>query len=613
GRGAACHRDAGRPARPGDPAAGAGPHARGAGPIRGPALRPGAHRPGVRGCRVGRPGARYRGGAGRDRGSRGAAEHAHRDRRRERGDAAQLPRPGLRLPARARPRLHDPGGAVRVVRPPVHDPAQRPARHHRRGARPLDRRRRHQHDEPDRPRDPGRDRGQRCDREGGLHPPGAGAWRADARGGPRGRPRAPAADPDDHRHHRARAAADGAGHRPRRRPACAAGDRGHRRSDHGDGAHAHRRPRRIHPGRGRRGAAAWARRPCAARAGGCARRAGFAGGGARDRVRRRRPPRLSASPHADDGTMIRLSIRRSVAVSMAYFAVALLGVAAWRNLPIEFLPDTRLPRLIITADWRGASPETTEAFLTSPLEAVVQQVRGVEKVTSESRDQAGSGRAQITVEFAHGTDMDFARLELAERITSLLPELPPGVSRPQISPYVPREFEEQNRPFLSYTLTGPYTLEALRAYVDDVIAPELRQVDGVAAVEAYGGRARVLEIRLDEAKIQALGITPDLVRARLQDLEVINEAGVVNGGGVLRTLAIRERAASVTDVLRLPLMDRGGRIIRVQDVGTVHDTYEEAQSYYRIDGKPAVSFNVHKAIRTNAVRTADRVKERLAA
>src|SRR5690606_20479180 len=65
-------------------------------------------------------------------------------------------------------------------------------------------------------------------------------------------------------------------------------------------------------------------------------------------------------------------------------------------------------------------------------------------------------------------------------------------------------------------------------------------------------------------------------------------------------------------VLRLPLLNRGGRIIRVQDVGTVHDTYEEAQSYYRIDGKPAVAFRVQKAIRTNAVRVADNAKERLA-
>src|SRR5690606_30811015 len=174
------------------------------------------------------------------------------------------------------------------------------------------------------------------------------------------------------------------------------------------------------------------------------------------------------------------------------------------------------------------------------------------------------------------------------------------------------EFEEQQRPFLSYTLTGPYTLEALRAYVDDVIAAELRQVDGVAVVEAYGGRARVLEIRLRESSIQALGLTPDFVRSRLQDLEITNEAGIVNVGGVLRTLAIRERAASVEDVLGLPLLTRGGRVIRVRDVGTVHDTFEEPLSYYRIDGKPAVAFTVHKALRVNAVQVADRVKAHLA-
>jgi len=67
--------------------------------------------------------------------------------------------------------------------------------------------------------------------------------------------------------------------------------------------------------------------------------------------------------------MIRMSIRRPVAVAMAYGAVALLGAFAWRHIPLELLPDTRLPQLTVTGSWRGASPETTEAFLTAPLEA----------------------------------------------------------------------------------------------------------------------------------------------------------------------------------------------------------------------------------------------------
>ena len=186
--------------------------------------------------------------------------------------------------------------------------------------------------------------------------------------------------------------------------------------------------------------------------------------------------------------MIRMSLRRPVAVTMTYTVVALLGVAAWRNIPIEMLPETDLPRLTVQGNWRGASPETVEAFLTAPLEAVIQQVDGVEKIRSESFEDRGMGRAEITIEFQRDTDMDFARLDLSERIATLEEDLPPGVDRVNVQPYIPDEFQEQNRPFLSYTFTGPYTLEALRQHLEDVIQPEISQLDGVALVSVFGGR-----------------------------------------------------------------------------------------------------------------------------
>ena len=117
--------------------------------------------------------------------------------------------------------------------------------------------------------------------------------------------------------------------------------------------------------------------------------------------------------------MIKLSIRRPVAVTMGYFAVALLGVAAWRNIPIELLPDTELPQLTVQAQWQGASPEVTEAFLTAPLEAAIQQVRGVDRITSRSEEQQGAGVSTIQVEFDRDVDMNFVRLELSERLAAL--------------------------------------------------------------------------------------------------------------------------------------------------------------------------------------------------
>ena len=128
--------------------------------------------------------------------------------------------------------------------------------------------------------------------------------------------------------------------------------------------------------------------------------------------------------------MIKLAIKRPVAVTMGYAAVGLLGVAAWRNIPIELMPETDLPQLTVTASWQGASPEATEAFVTSPLESVIQQVRGVDKIRSRSEEQGGRGIATITVEFDRDTDMDFARLELSERLAVLEEELPAAVDGP---------------------------------------------------------------------------------------------------------------------------------------------------------------------------------------
>jgi HAE1 family hydrophobic/amphiphilic exporter-1 len=310
--------------------------------------------------------------------------------------------------------------------------------------------------------------------------------------------------------------------------------------------------------------------------------------------------------------MIRLSIRRPVAVAMAYLAIALLGVMAWRNLPLELLPDTQLPRLTVQASWPGASPEATEAFLTAPLEGALQQVRGIRKISSESSEQYGAGLTKIEAEFARGTDMDFARLELSERLAALEDELPPTAFRPQVLDYVPEAFREQDRPFLAYTVTGPFTLETLRRYVDERLVPGLAQIDGVATVVPDGGRRRLLEVELQDARVAALGLSPARVQQAIAGLEIVREAGRIVRGGTLYSLALREGAASAAEVRRLPLLSDRGRLVRLADVATVRDTYEEPLAYYRIDGQPAVSFTVYREIGTNAVAVADRVKAHLA-
>ncbi len=307
--------------------------------------------------------------------------------------------------------------------------------------------------------------------------------------------------------------------------------------------------------------------------------------------------------------MIRFSVRRPVAIAMAYLAVASLGVFAWRNIPIELLPDTSLPRLSVEGRWSGASPETVEAFLTSPLEATIQLVQGVDKVTSISRE----GLASIDVEFARDTDMDLRRLDLTERIATLEEtELPPGVDNVTVEPYVPREFADQQwRALLEYTFTGARTLESLRQHLDDVVVPELTQIEGVALVRPTGGRERLLEVELDRELMAAMGVSTADVRTRVRDLDLVREAGAVRENDRQWTLTIRNRPASALDIENTVIKSEGGRIVRLSDIALVRDTYEDPRSHYRVNSRPAVALDVMKEAGANAVRVADLVKERM--
>lgn len=307
--------------------------------------------------------------------------------------------------------------------------------------------------------------------------------------------------------------------------------------------------------------------------------------------------------------MIRASLRRPVAVAMGYLSVALLGVAAFRNIPIELFPDARLPRLTVTAMWPGTSPETMEAFVTSPIEAAIQLVPGTEKIVSSSFE----GNANISVFFSRDTDMDFARLDLSERLSALEEnELPPGLTRIDVRPYLPREVADQRVPFLVYTFTGVHTLEFLRYYLEDQVVPELQRIEGVALVEVRGGQDRLLEVVLDKRLMAAFNLNPYAVSQKLRDLDLVQEAGSVRSGDNEWTVTIQNRAASAQDVRHAILTTSEDRLVRVSDVAAVHDTHEEPTDHYRVDGRPAVGLELRKEIGANTVRVADEVKERIA-
>ncbi|NIP79657.1 MAG: hypothetical protein GWM90_10760, partial [Gemmatimonadetes bacterium] len=111
----------------------------------------------------------------------------------------------------------------------------------------------------------------------------------------------------------------------------------------------------------------------------------------------------------------RRSIGRPVAVAMLFVAVAFLGLISFARLPIDLLPDVSYPRLIIYTEYTGVGPAEVERFVTERVEQQVARVPGVQEVESVSRE----GVSLVTVRFAWGTDMDFAVLNVRERLQTL--------------------------------------------------------------------------------------------------------------------------------------------------------------------------------------------------
>jgi len=310
--------------------------------------------------------------------------------------------------------------------------------------------------------------------------------------------------------------------------------------------------------------------------------------------------------------MIGLSVKRPVAAASVYAALLALGVFSFRSIPLEDLPDVALPSLTVRASWPGASPEAMEAAVTAPLEAVAQQVRGVKKIISVSAATSrGSGSsASISVEFERDTRMEFARLELSERIASVMDEMPPFVV-PTVSEFVPVEFRGSELPLLSFQLTGPHTSARLGEIAEEQVAPTIRAMVGVAEVTVAGAQEREVTVELDRDLLETLGILPGEVGQRIFELAQPRAPGSVELQGRRWAVSVRTRALEPAELEDIVVRSGPGGVIRVGDLGRVRDGTAEPTGYTRVNGHPAVTLTVDRRTGANEIRVAGAVRNRM--
>ncbi len=301
--------------------------------------------------------------------------------------------------------------------------------------------------------------------------------------------------------------------------------------------------------------------------------------------------------------MITWAAHRPAVVWASCAALLLAGGVAFMRLPLAARTTVELPQLEISASWPGASAELVEMYLTSPIEAAVQSVRGVRKTSSESSE----GEASIRADLDPDTDVQLARLGILERIEVLRPEFPPGAESPQVQNFVPDELEEE--PLLLFGVTGPYTPGALSRTVREKVEPQISAVPGVARARATNVAQIGVAVTYDARQLRQLGIAPAALQSALSSSRLVQALGEEQRGVTERHVVLRDQPDAMEQLADLPVPGAGGRVYRLGEFATIRADEDDRGYFYRINGQTAVSISVSRLPGADAIKTAARVRE----
>jgi len=300
--------------------------------------------------------------------------------------------------------------------------------------------------------------------------------------------------------------------------------------------------------------------------------------------------------------IISFSIGRPVTISMIFIAAVVFGFVSLDRLDLKLLPEISYPTLTVQTEYPDAAPLEVENFVTRSLEEAVGVVAGLRDLRSVSKP----GMSEITLEFSWNTAMDYAALDVREKVD--LVELPRECKQPIILRYDP-----SLDPVIRLGIYGDENLVRLRYIADRTIKKELESLDGIASAKVLGGLEEEIHVELDEQKLAALGIPITDVSNRLLQDNINQSGGRLRDRGSEFLLRTENEFQGLEDIQNTIVSEEDGRKIVLADLGNITRGHREREVVSRINGKEAVEVAVYKEGSTNTVEVAERVVGRIEA
>lgn len=324
------------------------------------------------------------------------------------------------------------------------------------------------------------------------------------------------------------------------------------------------------------------------------------------------------APIPSGGGLIAFATRRRVTVAMVTFTFVLFGVIALFGLKVGLLPDLSYPTLTVRTQYTGAAPAEIETLVTQPVEEAVGVVKNLRKLNSISQ----TGQSDVVLEFAWGTDMDQASIDVRDKLQVL--QLPLDVSAPVLL-----RFNPSTEPIMRLALTSragaaagtaanangvtseQAELMRLRRYAEDQLKKRLEPVAGVAAVKVAGGYEDEVQVSIDQNSLAQHKLSIGQVIDRLKQENVNISGGRIEEGTERYLVRTVNQFSDLEQMRELLIANQDGVPIRLRDVAVVKQGYKEREAINRLGGKEAVELAIYKEGDANTVNVANAVKAAL--
>jgi multidrug efflux pump len=300
----------------------------------------------------------------------------------------------------------------------------------------------------------------------------------------------------------------------------------------------------------------------------------------------------------------RIFILRPVGTSLLMLAILLVGIVAYRFLPLSALPEIDYPTIQVQTFYPGASPEVVTSAVTAPLEVQLGQMPGLNQMYSTS----SGGASVITLQFSQDLSLDVAEQEVQAAINAAGNLLPSDLPAPPIYAKV----NPADAPVLTVGITSEtLPLTQLEDLADTRLAQKISQLEGVGLVSLSGGQRPAVRVKANVRALAAYGLNIDDLRTTLGTANVNSPKGTLDGPARSWTLNANDQLQHPDTYRSIIIAYRNGRAVRLSDVAEVEEGAQDAYLAGWVNNRPGIILNIQRQPGANVIQVVDRVRELL--